>query len=117
MLKHSHASQLHIGLMDQKGKTMKWNALRTVLSKTVSLYYYARLRHPKRWGWLPSDEKEVVDGLCDLGIPVQEFVVNVDQYKVYFDRAEYSSRYPGYPGINCRDFSYIFQKMTINSRK
>jgi len=83
-------------LLEERSKAMKWNTDRKLHSSVLALYYYARLRHPKRWGWLPWEEKGLIDSLFNLGIPVQDFVVSVGQYKDYFDRAEYSSRYPEY---------------------
>lgn len=43
-----------------------------------------------------SEEKVLIDALGNLGIPVQDVFVSVDQYKNYFGRAGYLSRYPQY---------------------
>ena len=67
-----------------------------MIENVLRVYRYARLRRPKRLGWEISDEKEIIEALGSLGIPVQDVVVRVDQYKDYFDRAGYSTRYPTY---------------------
>lgn len=63
----------------------------------LNRYYFARIRPPKRWGF-PTDftSDRIVDALVAQGIPVESATVDVDGYHEYFDRAEYSRRYPGY---------------------
>lgn len=63
---------------------------RALLSKSLASYCYARLRHPKRWGFLPGGEKQIVDDLGRLGIPIQDIVIDIGRYKDYYDRAGYS---------------------------
>ncbi len=75
---------------------MKRHTLRKLYIRTLLLYYYARLRRPKRLGWLMSEEKAIIDALGSLGIPVHDIFISVDQYKDYFGRAGYLSHYPQY---------------------
>lgn len=67
-----------------------------VRNKIVALYYYARLRHPKHWGWVPSDETALLEGLHRIGVELHDVSLNVQGYRDYFNRAEYSTRYPMY---------------------
>ena len=84
---------------------MKRNPLRKLQTGALSLYYYARLRRPKRLGWLTSEEKGIIDVLGSLGIPVQDYSLSVGEYKDYFGRAGYSSRYPDYYPQSIREKS------------
>lgn len=65
----------------------------------LACYYYARLRSPKHFGWLPRSQAEnqaIADTLNKLGVHVRNFFVDVEEYKRYFSAAEYSMRYPNY---------------------
>lgn len=84
---------------------MKWQDIKKVPENILSLYYYARLRHPKHWGWLPSDETKLIELLYQVGISVQDLNIDIDEYNDYFNKADYATRYPQYYAWNITEKS------------
>lgn len=80
--------------------------MRQIIRSAETAFYYSRLRRPKRWGWLPSDETRIISELGNLGFPVRDVTVSIDQYKAYFEQAGYSVRYPKYYPNNIVEKSF-----------
>ena len=84
---------------------MQWNDIKKIQKNILSQYYYSRLRNPKHWGWLPFDEKELVESLHQFGIPIEDSTISIDEYRDYFEKAGYATRYPKYYGWNLTEKS------------
>jgi hypothetical protein len=76
-----------------------------VRNKVAALYHYVRLRRPKHWGWVPSDETALLEGVRRIGLEWDDMSINVHDYRDYFNRAEYSTRYPKYSPSNIAEKS------------
>ncbi len=84
---------------------MKWYDIIKIRENILSLYCYARLRRPKHWGWLSSDETKLIESLYQFDIPVQDFHIDVNEYKDYFKEAGYAIRFPEYYAWNIAEKS------------
>jgi hypothetical protein len=78
--------------------------IRNMIATLPSMYYYARIRSPKHWGWL-SGEAEDDNALRQLGIETHQMSIAPSQHRAYFEKAEYGTRYPGYYPENIHEKS------------
>ena len=61
---------------------------------------YSKIREPKREGYPPITPEHIADSLIHLGIKVEDYIVDVMDYRKYFDDARYKEDFPDYYPAN-----------------
>jgi hypothetical protein len=89
----------------KQGITMNRTNITKPIKNILAHYYYTRLRTPKHWGWLGSDDTKLFESFNRLNVPVQDLHIDVQEYRDYFDRAGYATRYPNYYSWNITEKS------------
>jgi len=91
--------------------------LKPIKSHVLARFYYKCLRNPKNFGWLQHDATEnqkLINAVRELKVNIQDFVIDAEEYKQYFNQAEYATRYPRYYSKNIAEKSlehFIAQKL------
>jgi Glycosyltransferase len=62
---------------------------------------FKHIREPKKKGWIPPNNSDLMSQkLRNLGIEVDDYEINVDEYRQYFQDARYLEDFPDYYSFN-----------------
>lgn len=62
---------------------------------------FAHIREPKKKGYIPANNSDLMNKkLRNLGIEVDDYEINVDEYRQYFQDARYLEDFPDYYSFN-----------------
>ncbi len=81
--------------------------------------YFGRLRFPKQIGYPGLNDEKITQTFNSKGLEVIDFVVDIDDYKNYFEKAGYSKTYSSYYSFNIYEKSlehYVAAKL-LNMNK
>lgn len=66
-------------------------------------YYHPEIPNPQKQGGVlhgPESQEKVFHGLIQLGIDVEDYKIDVDDYRKYFQAARYAEDFPDYYSFN-----------------
>jgi SAM-dependent methyltransferase len=78
-------------MFSQSQESSEWDAL------------YARIREPKAKGYItcsPAQANKIVQWFTRFGIEVEDYAIDAEEYRQYFQTARYSEDFPNYYSFN-----------------
>ena len=93
-----------IPINDNDHLELAQNSHSTKTNSSVMLDFdtcFAQIRKPKKKGWIPHENSDLMSQkLRNLGIEVDDYKINVDEYRQYFQNARYLEDFPDYYSFN-----------------